>query len=117
MASSLREVDDMDIANGIAAEINGCAESLKALFSEKAKLTLDTTKKEGRDQIFTEIKKYAEKSKPFEILKFTGVEIDQNSKIYSGFAKDSKYSYLITACLEVNGESVEITNFMLVKSN
>ena len=116
MEEKLCEVPDSQIGRLLEQKLNNVeAEDLPDLFHEKAKLTLETTKKEGKNDIVAELKKAKDKFKgDFAIHKFIGVEVNENSKIYSGTATWGTQKFMITTCLEPEEAfNLVVTNLIL----
>ena len=118
-ADSFANVPDSAIAEVISSLfVDMDSKDISCLFQEKAKLTLDTTRKEGKNDIATALKEKAKKltSNTFEFLKFKSVEIDETSKIYSGVVNWGNEKYMITACIEREGEdNLLLSNLILLK--
>ena len=113
----LNTIPDSDIAEVVVQKFNNCtSDDFLDLFHESAKLTIEATRKEGKTDIANEIRKLQEKNKgEFQILKFRGVEINENSKIYSGVAQWGSQNYIITTCLEPEtDDNLIVTNLMLL---
>ena len=114
---TLSEYPDSAISELIVQKFNNVeSEDFIELFHDSAKLTLDTTKKEGKQDIVRALADASKKYKgPFAISKFNGVEITQNSKIYSGIASWGTNNFVLTVSLEPKtDDNLVITNLMLV---
>ena len=117
--TALTDIPDSEIANILSSQFSDMEKNdISALFKEKAKITLDAKKKEGKAEVAALLKNEAQAGKggPFTINKFKGVDVDKTSKIYSGIVNWCNKNYMITVCIEPeDAENVLISNIILLQ--
>jgi hypothetical protein len=117
---SVSDIEGNQIKNILEENFNLCGEQLKKLFAEDAKFSLDSMRKEGAEQIFKFIdskKSDMEKKGKLVISQLEGIEINESSKLFSGFCTFLGENYMITIYLEDAGNfNLLISNFMLSKT-
>ncbi|EAY21514.1 hypothetical protein TVAG_199530 [Trichomonas vaginalis G3] len=110
-----------DIIQLVVASLNDCNKSadFPQLFTEDAKLTFETTKKESRDHVvalFQEKQKTLDAKGPFSVTKYSFVIVSETEIIINGLAQWGGVNNLLTICFQISkDQKLQISNFMLTK--